>query len=150
MNFQKLDSKIYRFDNFLNQEQCQEYINFINKSIQNENQICFSNSADSINHKYVDLDLAQKFYNRIMEYNLDCNILRPNNLIMWAKYLPGSKFGLHTDTGLYYDHINKEKSTWTLLIYLNDDFDGGSTVFYNDDFKENVSVKPVKILKIYF
>ena len=58
---------------------------------------------------------------------------------MTGKYVPGNEFGLHTDTGLYFDLLVMEKSNYTLLIYLNDDFEGGMTTFNHYD----LDVKPV-------
>ena len=69
-------------------------------------------------------------------------ILRANNLIMTGKYKPNNKFGLHTDTGLFYDQFSKEKSKYTLLIYLNDDFEGGTTSFFTENFKPTVTIHP--------
>jgi hypothetical protein len=65
----------------------------------------------------------------------DCRYLRPNNLIMAGLYAPHDSFGLHTDTGLYFNREENTRSRWTLLIYLNDvaPADGGETVFYNTD-----------------
>ena len=37
---------------------------------------------------------------------------------------------------------NKEKSCWTLLIYLNDDYEGGHTIFYDDNWKQIESISP--------
>lgn len=146
----ELSKGIYVFDDFLNKKECLEYINMIDDSILNEKQICFSDNSGSINHKYIDLELATKFYDRLVESSFSNEklgknikkIKRPNNLIMWARYDPETDFGLHTDTGLFYDSIKREKSRWTLLIYLNNDFNGGSTVFYDDNFKEILTVEP--------
>ena len=63
---------------------------------------------------------------------------------MTGKFTKNDKFGLHTDTGLFYDKDKKEKSLYTLLIYLNDGFEGGETVFYDNNFEETYRVKPEK------
>jgi len=77
---------------------------------------------------------------------------RPNTVIMSGKYQVGDSFSLHTDTGLYYNRDTREKTRWTLLIYLNDDFDGGETVFYNDNWRrdEVTIVRPKKGNAILF
>ncbi len=91
-------------ENFLSDEECLKYINNINTSINTEKQIYFSNSAGSVNHKYKNLDLANFFYERANKMtNCNNDFIKPNDIIMWAKYYPGTEFGLHTDTGLYYD-----------------------------------------------
>jgi len=129
-------------DNFFSKEECIYYRNMINNSINTEKLVCFSNSAKSINHKYENLDLVNIFYDRAVEKIKENDFIKPNNLIMWAKYEPGAEFGLHTDTGLYYDTINKLKSRYTLLVYLNDNFEGGNTVFYDNSFVVNLTVVP--------
>jgi prolyl 4-hydroxylase len=43
------------------------------------------------------------------------------------KYLPGQEFKKHKDGGIVISET--EKSLYSLLLYLNDDFEGGSTVF---------------------
>ena len=61
---------------------------------------------------------------------------------MTGKYLSNNNFGLHTDTGLFYNKNTKEKSQYTLLIYLNDDFEGGTTSFFTDNFQPTVTIHP--------
>jgi hypothetical protein len=43
-----------------------------------------------------------------------------------------------------YDKINNLYSKYTLLIYLNDDYEGGTTTFYTDTFIERFKVQPKK------
>jgi hypothetical protein len=45
------------------------------------------------------------------------------------KYLPGQQFKMHRDGS--YERNENEKSFYTFLIYLNDDFEGGETEFEN-------------------
>jgi prolyl 4-hydroxylase len=132
--------KIFTFDDFLTNDECNYFINQINNK---KNKRCFTDSGAFENDKYIDLELAQYFYNKIKNLT-DLQILRPNNLIMTGKYVSGDSFNLHTDTGLFYDRKNKEKSRYTLLIYLNDDFISGETEFYTEQFKKVLTIKPKK------
>jgi hypothetical protein len=59
-----------------------------------------------------------------------------------------SNFSLHLDTGCHC--LPHQKSYQTLLIYLNDDYKGGQTVFYNQDFKKIITVTPKKGTAILF
>lgn len=62
---------------------------------------------------------------------------------MAGYYQKEKSFGIHTDTGLYYNIELNQKSRWTLLIYLNDNFDGGETVFYDTNTWNKVcEIKP--------
>ena len=63
----RIHNMINIIDNFLDEEECKKYINDINNSIDTEKQICFSNSAGSINHKYKNLDLAKLFTKKLVK-----------------------------------------------------------------------------------
>lgn len=52
-----------------------------------------------------------------------------NEMFRVYKYAPGQRFKMHRD-GSYIRNEN-EKSFYTFLIYLNDDFEGGETEFEN-------------------
>lgn len=125
---------IYELDEFLSKDECNDFIEKINN---NKTIVPFTNSGLFKNNKWRDLELATSFYNRI---KLDENIIRPNDVIMSGMYNVGDSFSLHTDTGLYYS--STEETRWTLLIYLNDDYTGGETVFYNDDWTHKKTVIP--------
>ena len=97
----------------------------------------FTDNGNFKNNKWYDKDLAQFFFDRLGKKP---GIIRPNNVIMSGKYVPGDSFALHTDTGLFYSPT--EKTRWTLLVYLNDDFEGGETVFFDLNFKQTRTVVP--------
>jgi prolyl 4-hydroxylase len=87
-------------------------------------------------------------YNRLIELDSqngkppNPDFIRPNSLVMTAKYVDGNNFNLHTDTGLYYNRKQQLKSNYTLLIYLNDEFEGGQTSFYTPEFKHYLDITP--------
>ena len=54
-----------------------------------------------------------------------------NKYIRLSKYVPGQFFGIHKD-GINFDKDNKSNMSYaTLNIFLNDDFEGGETIFYD-------------------
>lgn len=56
------------------------------------------------------------------------------SVIKFSKYLPGSKFLPHMDN---VNVVNRdERSIFTLIIYLNNDFTGGSTYFHKRNEKQ--------------
>jgi len=134
---------IYVIDSFLTDEECDKYITEIDNKTK---KYPFSNSALSENDKYVDTGLARSFYDKfISRIDLtDSKIIGPNKWIMTSKYNNGDEFGIHTDTGLCFDLVNNVYSTHTVLIYLNDNFEGGETIFYDNYFKETTRIKPKK------
>ncbi len=138
---------IYKLDGFLNPEECRMY----REQIQNEeNCVAFTDSGKFKNNKYKDLQLATQFYTKMLTYGIKDNLLRPNDLIMTGMYSPGDSFGLHTDTGLYYNEVLKEKTQWTLLVYLNTLENEGATVFYDDKWCITETIYPKEGTAILF
>ena len=62
----------------------------------------------------------------------------PHTLLITGKYLPGEQSHLHMDIPFV------EYNKYTLLIYLNDNFDGGETAFYDNNFKIKRKICPKK------
>ena len=50
-----------------------------------------------------------------------------NERVRFYRYDPGQKFDWHQDG--YYERDNGERSRFTFMVYLNDDFEGGNTSF---------------------
>jgi predicted 2-oxoglutarate/Fe(II)-dependent dioxygenase YbiX len=67
-----------------------------------------------------------------------------NDHFRFSKYHPGQQFGIHRD-GINQDATGA-RSALTLNIFLNDDFEGGSTDFFHtrneDDLRFSVKPKP--------
>lgn len=143
---EEIDNKIFTFDNFLNLSECQTFMGQINAK---QNTVCFTNVANFKNDKYIDLQLATYFFDKIKK-QCTIPIIRPNNLIMTGKYIPNQQFSIHTDTGLYFNRNKHEKSRYTLLIYLNDDYENGETIFYTDDFKLLATITPKRGMALVF
>lgn len=138
---------IYVLPNFLSKDDCTSYIQAIEAP---QKHTPFTDSGAFTNHKYIDQVLADTFFTKLKTYTLPETFLRPNNLIMTGFYKPGDSFGLHTDTGLFYDQKAKEKSRWTLLIYLNTVEGEGATVFFDDEWKESKRVYPKEGTAVLF
>lgn len=147
-----LENKIFTIPNFLTNNECDKFI----MDITNKQDITnFTSVSNFKNDKYVDEILSYYFYGKIeniFKQNLinQLQIVKPNNLIMTGMYNENQQFGLHTDTGLYYDKQNNLKSRFTLLIYLNDDFTNGETSFYDDNFTHILDVIPQKGMSLLF
>lgn len=143
-----LKDKIILIDNFLSESECCKYINEIyeRKTVRN-----FTSVGKFKNEKYIDEILSIFFFDKLKNFIQNKSlIIKPNNIIMTGKYSPNEHFGMHLDTGLYYDKIKKEKSKFTLLVYLNDNFDGGETCFYDNNLNFILSVKPKKSMALLF
>jgi prolyl 4-hydroxylase len=135
---------IYTIDSFLQHEEIAEFREMIQTPPAEADQ--FTANGLFNNFKVIDQGLATRFYERLIASGLTADrghsFLRANHYVMAGHYRPGDQFSLHTDTGLFYDRKRGEKSRWTLLIYLNDNFDGGQTTFFTDTGKEVVRIQP--------
>lgn len=134
---------IYTIPNFFTDEECENYKELV---IRPPNGSCaFTNTGLFSNRKWIDPSLANTFYKKLCKYIEPSDLaIRANNIIMTGKYEPGQQFNMHTDTGLFYDRTSKEKSRWTLLIYLNADYEGGKTLFYDDNWQPTEDITPEK------
>ena len=70
--------------------------------------------------------------------------------IMYATIQANQRFGIHTDTGCVYDTKENMYSKFTVLTYLNDNFEGGQTTFYDTNFTKTVSISPRKNRTLIF
>jgi hypothetical protein len=135
---------IYTIDSFLQPEELGEFREMVLSPPAEADQ--FTANGLFKNFKAIDQALATRFYERLVLSGLTADrghaFLRANKYVMAGHYRPGDQFSLHTDTGLFYDRKGGEKSRWTLLVYLNDDFEGGQTTFFTDAGKEMVWIQP--------
>lgn len=120
---------ILTFDDFLSKEECEKY----RRVIDTKEAPAFTTAGNFTNKIWNDTSFSSVLHTRLMTLTKDTRYLRSSTCVMAGKYKQGDQFGLHTDTGLYYNIHTNEKSKWTLLIYLNDEFEGGSTIFYDTD-----------------
>ena len=132
---------VYTFPGFLSPEECAAYRELaLNPPAAATD---FTSAGVFKNKKWVDEALADLFFKRIAGLVASTPLaLRANNLIMTGHYESGEQFNMHTDTGLFFDRAAREKSRWTLLIYLNDDFEGGHTLFFDDAWQQTHDITP--------
>lgn len=127
---------VYQIDNLLTPEECQCYKDMFKQRDLVED-------IDDKHRKYHriqfdDQELADKLYLKIKSY-LPNKIKKiadgMNSHIRLSMYDPKQFFGIHKD-GINFDKDNKQRMSYaTLNIFLNDDFDGGATTFYEKDKK---------------
>ena len=71
-----------------------------------------------------------------------------NERFRYYRYDPGQQFAPHGDGS--FRRENGEESQLTFMVYLNDDFTGGETVFYADPGTVRVSVRPERGMALIF
>lgn len=80
---------------------------------------------------YRDFALAQQLWNDLAAYAPktigESEAIGLNELFRFYKYQPGQQFRKHRDQS--YIRNGREASYYTFMIYLNDNFKGGETIF---------------------
>lgn len=134
---------LYSIDAILTKEQCDKYI----KMFDDDSKVEHINDKHRKYHRvqFQDEELASELYEKVNSYipkKTKKICVGINKYIRLSKYEPEQFFGIHKD-GINFDKDNRQNMSYaTLNIFLNDDFEGGETIFYTND-KKNVTLKCV-------
>lgn len=140
--------KIFTIDGLYTIEEISKFKAYVEDA--NKSNRTFTNSPFK-NGKVVNPELSNMMYERIRHFlpteyidksNTCWKFLEAPKFIMYAKVNQGQRFGIHTDTGCEYDAHKNKYSKFTVLTYLNDDFEGGCTKFYDDCFNHTITIEP--------
>jgi hypothetical protein len=98
-------------------------------------------------HEALPALLYERMRPRLPDVYTDANGVRwepvgPCRFVMFAEMTDRQGFEMHTDTGCMWDSESNRYSRFTLLVYLNDDFTGGRTEFFDDRFVITDTVAP--------
>ena len=137
---------IFVLENVLTQEECKMLINNSEK-VGYEEATVFTGSEHKLikgirnNLRVIidDTELVEKIWLKVSCFFQneihDHKAYGLNERFRFYKYEIGQRFNKHKD-GAYVRNEN-DKSFYTFMIYLNDDFEGGST-----DFENEISIQP--------
>ena len=132
--------EIFLIENFLSEEECFEYllkyqtVEFEEAKISVDgNQVMNKGVRNNDRYLFFDEDLGKDFWNRLQDF-IPKKVgfyegIGLNEMFRVYKYTKGQRFKMHID-GSYRRNL-EEQSFYSFLIYLNDDFEGGETVFRN-------------------
>jgi len=135
-------SFVYQIDNLLTPDECQHYMDLF----LDESQVELIDDKHRKYHRvqFNDAELAATLYEKVRGYlpkKIKKISVGLNNHFRLSKYNPGQFFGIHKD-GI--NHNGAEISYATLNIFLNDNFTGGETIFYDKDKRTiNFICKPL-------
>jgi Rps23 Pro-64 3,4-dihydroxylase Tpa1-like proline 4-hydroxylase len=126
-------------DNLLTSSECEELITYMESQKHEKIQSIGTsyNRVILISDEYA--NLIHKRISHILpkHYREDISI---NTYFRFSKYVPGEYFSIHKD-GLNQNREGK-RTIMTVNIFLNNECEGGSTSFYDDNHKKVVSVFP--------
>ncbi len=148
MKLIKLTDEIFVINKFCSASVCKEMITILEKSNRfpkenkpDTNEISLDENILNRNNfkiSFKNEELAIIMWESLKSFNLcyekEWNSIGINPNFRCYKYNIGQQFNWHTDGPKKYSA--KKKSHLSLLLYLNDDFYGGATVF------QNLEVKP--------
>jgi hypothetical protein len=128
-------------DDFLSRAECEAFVQLcnhkpfvekqINGTFEGSNEHFLRNGLKFSSFALENFTLANALWKRIEKHapkEIDDYVaVGLNERLRFYRYEVGQHFGAHTDG--YFERPNGERSFLTLMIYLNDDFTGGETLF---------------------
>ncbi len=149
-----LDRRIIEIPEFLDEDTCQEVITRAEsegferaKITTSSGQVEMLDIRDNYRVFIKDFELAKFLFDRIpIDHISPFGVTRAiglNELFRFYRYDPGQQFDWHQDG--YYQSPEGNRSRFTFMIYLNDQFSGGGTSFadWNNTTEfEDFDIKP--------
>ena len=138
---------VFTIDNIFSQDQIENWRNMIHNSPDDVKK--FNNNGNFKNGKIIDPTTSNVIWEAIRPHlprsyrdtkNQEWSLIGPSRYVMYASILPGQSFPIHTDTGAEYGPEGESK--FTVLVYLDEDFIGGHTTFYDYEFQKTVDIVP--------
>jgi prolyl 4-hydroxylase len=153
MNLNRLSDNIYTIDNFWSKNEClafiykSESIGYEPAKVSTENgQIVVKTVRNNERIIFKDEVLAETLWQQLKSYAPkrigNSNASGLNELFRFYKYQSGQEFKKHRDQSYIRNEV--EASYFTFMIYLNDDFIGGETIF------SNVTIQPKQGMALVF
>lgn len=137
------------YDTLLTPEECKHFIELLDKS--DELKLVDSGLAYYYRNIWINEDFANEILNRIRH-------LLPNELSSSVSINPWFRFSKYPEFGefkLHSDGVNQDaqgrRAIFTINIFLNDEFEGGETEFYNAnlEFVHRACPKPGRAAIFY-
>lgn len=131
-------NKLFVIDKFFSERECDDAILWSEQHGYEEakvqidgKQVMMKNVRNNSRITFLDQQFADRLWERIRPFvveHLGNRIaIGLNELFRFYKYEPGQRFKRHMDGS--YVRNESEASYFTLMIYLNEDFEGGETTF---------------------
>ena len=99
-----------------------------------------------------DIDLAASLWDRLRPFVpavlAPWHVVGLNERFRFYRYDEGQRFAPHFDG--FFQRDNGERSQLTCLVYLNDDFTGGETKFYDEEKALRATIRPERGTALLF
>jgi prolyl 4-hydroxylase len=153
MKKNNLEEFLFTIDSFLTPSECDEltiwseHKGYEEAKIQvSGKEIMMKTVRNNSRITFVDYDLANRIWEKFKPFAVtrfaNSEVTGLNELFRFYRYEKGERFKKHIDGS--YIRNEEEASYFTLMIYLNDDFEGGETSFNGH------SIKPKKGMALAF
>jgi len=125
---------LHQIDNIFTEEECQTLLEraFEKGWTPVDNGLAKYQRAVIIDDNLAEI-LFDKIEHLLPETYKNQRIVKLNNYFRFSRYIPGGRFKIHKD-GINSDS-DGNRAIFTLNIFLNDDFEGGGTIFYKNNNK---------------
>lgn len=134
---------MFTIQDFLTKDECKKYINHTIKKLKG------IKKTNCYQYVSIDIDTSTFLMKKLKQHQIELlnnEFVDVYDKINFTKYTTGDFKELHRDNK-YISGIKKDEITkLTLLIYLNDNFEGGETEFY-PDFTDELKTNEQVILK---
>ena len=141
-----LHPNVFILEDFLTKTECLHFINVGEKAgfeaakvqVGGAQQSLITGIRNNERVEYNNQRLADELWKRFETFApvlQDHQAVGLNEMFRFYKYTPGQRFKMHRDGN--FTRNTQERSFYTFLMYLNDDFDGGGT-----EFKDLFTVSP--------
>ncbi|MBB4806962.1 hypothetical protein HNP38_002258 [Chryseobacterium defluvii] len=135
-----LHPQVFLIEDFLTHPECEKYLvmsqdrvfeeakinmngrQLMNKGVRNNDRLMIFDDQQAIG-------LFQKAFDFLPQIHENYQVSGFNEMFRVYRYSPGQRFKMHRDGSFI--RSEREKSFYTFLIYLNDNFEGGETEFEN-------------------
>lgn len=156
-----LNAQVFVVEDFLTPDECDRYLALISDDDYQEGMLTSPDglvSAENIRNnqraEIWDENVAKELWEKAKDLVPTCEgrlAVGMNEMLRFYRYEEDQYFEWHQDFTVELD--NGQQSFYTVLIYLNDDFEGGETSFndeYSEEIFEEFQIVPQQGLAVFF